>query len=107
MIAQTKAKQLNIEIKTFILNVIAIRKGLMRRERSYKNSSKIHKAIDFLERHIHGNNYNEKQISVFFYNNRAKILLLIPGLNSKSHNALLGRYNELLAKSVKKLNEKL
>lgn len=82
--------------KLYIQKIIRIRKRLLKNNRSYKNSVLVLNDIEFLEKHLAANHYNDKTIASFFIRHSDRIYNLIPGCGCKINPRLNAEFYELL-----------
>lgn len=84
------------KIKAFISSIIKQREFLLKEDKSQKNKLEMVNSIEFLNMMLDANQFStDRLMAKFFFNHLGKIYNLLPGQESKDHEARLKEFREI------------
>jgi len=91
---------LHHDLYSFVCSLIAIRKRLLKTERSLKNKMRMAKTVENIDRLLIANRYdNDRLMASFFIRHSEELEEIIPGAGSKLHEKYQERFKSLLHKA--------
>lgn len=84
-----------MESDRYIRKLIRMRRRMLRDHTCQRNENEVRYCCDFIETHLNAWTYTERTMAKFFLRNRGEIQILIPGMGSVNHIALLKEFNML------------
>lgn len=92
---------LHHKLHAFVCSSIAVRKTLLKNDKSHRNKMLMVNNITALERLMQANNYNStRKMAGFFLRHSDKIESILPGQGSKSHLYFYEKFYELRRKAL-------